>query len=77
MTKAGHADTATTKRYLHLARVVFRDEADALERRLGLSNEPSTPPSAPQRTLDDSLRIAAPLRASPEERSSNRAFWSR
>jgi hypothetical protein len=25
---------ATTKRYLHLAGVVFKDEADALERRL-------------------------------------------
>ena len=42
MTKAGHSDMATTKRYLHLAGVVFRDEADALERRLGLSTEPST-----------------------------------
>jgi hypothetical protein len=37
MAKAGHADIGTTKRYLHLAGVVFRDEADALERRLGLS----------------------------------------
>ncbi len=34
MTKAGHASMATTKRYLHLAGTVFRDEADALERRL-------------------------------------------
>jgi hypothetical protein len=34
MAKAGHASMATTKRYLHLAGVVFRDEADALERRL-------------------------------------------
>jgi integrase len=34
MAKAGHANMATTKRYLHLAGVVFRDEADALERRL-------------------------------------------
>jgi integrase len=34
MAKAGHADMRTTKRYLHLAGVVFRDEADALERRL-------------------------------------------
>jgi integrase len=32
MTKAGHANMATTKRYLHLAGVVFRDEAAALER---------------------------------------------
>ena len=66
MTKAGHADLATTKRYMHLAGVVFRDEADALERRLGLSTEPSTRPSAPQRTSDDSVGVAAPLRASAE-----------
>jgi integrase len=53
MTKAGHANMATTKRYLHLAGVVFRDEADALERRLGLSTEVSTRPAAPERTSDD------------------------
>ena len=41
MTKAGHANMSTTKRYLHLAGVVFRDEADALERRLlGGAGEP-------------------------------------
>jgi integrase len=34
MTRAGHSSMATTKGYLHLAAVVFRDEADALERRL-------------------------------------------
>jgi hypothetical protein len=34
MAKAGHRSMATTKTYLHLAGVVFRDEADALERRL-------------------------------------------
>ena len=34
MARAGHANMATTKRYLHLAGVVFRDEADALEERL-------------------------------------------
>jgi integrase len=34
MSKAGHASMATTKRYLHLAGTVFRDEAEALERRL-------------------------------------------
>ena len=44
MTKAGHSDMRTTKRYLHLAGVVFRDEAERLEQRygLGLSTEPST-----------------------------------
>lgn len=34
MTKAGHSDMRTTKTYLHLAGVVFRDEAKALEDRL-------------------------------------------
>ena len=34
MAKVGHASMTTTKRYLHLAGVVFRDEAVALERRL-------------------------------------------
>ena len=34
MTKAGHSDMKTTRIYLHLAGVVFRDEAKALERRL-------------------------------------------
>jgi integrase len=34
MAKAGHSDMKTTKRYLHLAGTVFRDEAAALERRL-------------------------------------------
>jgi hypothetical protein len=33
---------ATTKRYVHLSGVTFPDEAAALERRLGLSTEPST-----------------------------------
>jgi integrase len=34
MTKAGHRSMSTTKTYLHLAGVVFRDEAAALEKRL-------------------------------------------
>jgi integrase len=34
MTKAGHADMKTTRTYLHLAGVVFRDEAERLEQRL-------------------------------------------
>jgi hypothetical protein len=34
MTKAGHSDMKTTRIYLHLAGTVFRDEAEALERRL-------------------------------------------
>jgi integrase len=39
MTKAGHSDMKTTKRYMHLAGVVFRDEAERLERRLLGSQE--------------------------------------
>jgi integrase/recombinase XerD len=34
MAKAGHRSMSTTKTYLHLAGVVFRDEAEALEQRL-------------------------------------------
>lgn len=34
MAKAGHASMTTTKRYLHLAGIVFRDEAESLERRM-------------------------------------------
>jgi integrase len=43
MTKAGHADMKTTKSYMHMAGVVFRDEADALERRLLEVAEASSP----------------------------------
>jgi hypothetical protein len=34
MTRAGHANMATTKRYLRLAGVVFREEAATLEQRI-------------------------------------------
>jgi hypothetical protein len=34
MARAGQRSISTTKGHLHLAGVVFRDEADALERRL-------------------------------------------
>jgi integrase len=53
MTKAGHASMSTTKRYLHLAGVVFRDEAEALERRFGLSTEPSTQLGEPKLISSD------------------------
>lgn len=48
MTKAGHSDMRTTKRYMHLAGVVFRDEAQRLEDRyaLSVSTEASTEPTA-------------------------------
>jgi integrase len=47
MAKAGHTDMKITRRYLHLAGIVFRSEAEALERRLGLGVESSTPLSEP------------------------------
>jgi integrase len=34
MARAGHRSMRTTNTYLHLAGVVFRDEAEALERRM-------------------------------------------
>jgi integrase len=51
MTRAGHTNMATTKRYLHLAGTVFREEAERLEERLlggGLSTQLSTHLSAPE-----------------------------
>jgi hypothetical protein len=51
MTKAGHTNMATTKRYLRLAGVVFPEEAAALEARMlgtGVSTEPSTRLTEPQ-----------------------------
>jgi hypothetical protein len=36
---AGHRSMATTRRYVHLAGVVFRDEATLLERRLPSHSE--------------------------------------
>ena len=54
MSKAGHADMKTTKRYLHLAGVVFRSEADALEARmLGAAVQSSTHLGEPQRISAD------------------------
>lgn len=52
MAKAGHTDMRITRRYLHLAGIVFHDEADALERRL-LAVEGSTELREPERTSRD------------------------
>jgi integrase len=60
MTRAGHSNMATTKRYLHLAGTVFQDEAQRLEDRLRggrLSTEPSTHLSAPEPTSADSILL--------------------
>jgi len=60
MTKAGHAWMATTKRYLKLAGVVFRDGAQALEERLlgaSLSTGSHTDLGQPQPTQGDAASL--------------------
>jgi integrase len=53
MTKAGHSDMKTTRTYLHLAGTVFRNEAEALERRMLGVVESSTDLSESQVTSGD------------------------
>lgn len=55
MATAGHRSFARTRRYLHLAGQTFKDDADALERRLlgEPSTEPSTDPGAPENILGE------------------------
>jgi hypothetical protein len=65
MTTAGHASMATTKKYLHLAGSVFREEAARLEERLGLSTELSTDLSASQANSG----VLAPLEKAEERPS--------
>jgi integrase len=62
MAKAGHASMATTKRYLHLAGVVFHDEAEALERRL-LGVDASIRPGEPERIKDDAEHVSVSVAA--------------
>jgi integrase len=69
MTRAGHANMATTKQYLHLAGTVFRDEAARLEDRLlggGLSTQPSTHLSTPEPTSADLRRGNNTVQASAD-----------
>ena len=60
MRRAGHKNVATTQRYVDLAGVVFRDEADALEdRMLGAGrkfypSEPISPDLASPETAEAS-----------------------
>lgn len=63
MTRAGHANMNTTKRYLHLAGQTFPEEAAALERRLlgGVSTEVSTDVGEPQETSPDLTAVSEPL----------------
>jgi integrase len=56
MTRAGHANMATTRIYLHLAGTVFQEEAQRLEDWLlggGSSTHPSTHLSTPEPISDD------------------------
>ena len=53
VTKAGHAETKTTRRHMHLAGVVVRDEAVRLEERLLGPVELSTDLSGRQPTSAD------------------------
>ena len=62
MATAGHRSMQTTKRYLHLAGVVFRDDADALERRL-LSTELSTDLSGDSRNLAERTALESAERS--------------
>ncbi len=59
MTRAGHANMGTTKRYLHLAGTVFRDEAQRLEDRV-LGVELSTDLSEPEVISDDPTHVGKP-----------------
>jgi integrase/recombinase XerC len=59
---AGHASMSTTKKYLHLAGTVFREDAERLEARQ-LSTEPSTAPSEPERTSHDPSGLESRLDA--------------
>jgi integrase len=60
MTKAGHADMKTTKTYMHMAGVVFHDEAARLEARL-LGVESSTRLSESEDTERDLNRVTMRL----------------
>jgi integrase len=48
MATAGHRSMSTTKQYVHLAGVVFRDESAALEARLGFTSNPQAEVEVPE-----------------------------
>ncbi len=62
MARAGHSDFATTRLYIDLAGETFREEAEMLERRLGL-----LAPSAPAEVEIDSRHRES--RPDPQRRS--------
>jgi integrase len=64
MTKAGHANMATTKRYLKLAGAVFRKEAESQEQRLlgraGVERTDSEDPEAAELSTPPSTQLSRP-----------------
>ena len=73
MATAGHRSMQTTKRYLHLAGVVFRDDSDALERRLlgarttaSQAVESSTDMASPEPIEHDPAPLEQAVEASPD-----------
>ena len=64
MAKAGHRNMATTRTYLHLAGVVFREEAERLEARpIGTPVEGSTALTRSGLTSDDRNGSGQPVPA--------------
>ena len=59
MTKAGHANMGTTKRYLHLAGSVFREKATAHEKLL-LGEGTLYPSMYPPHSVSDDLEAGQP-----------------
>jgi integrase len=58
MARAGHRSMRTTERYVHLAGIVFRDEASALERRLFGTADVSTDASTAMRKTSRSRGVS-------------------
>ena len=73
MTKAGHADMKTTQTYMHMAGVVFRDEADRLEARL-LGVESSTHLGESEDTERDLNRVTMRSDAPPTSLAKSSCF---
>jgi integrase len=72
MAKAGHANMRTTQTYLHLAGVVFRDEAERLERRLLASSSTTAEPDRAEPSTPISTRLSEPDLISADLNRSNK-----
>ncbi len=66
MAKAGHTDMKVTRQYLHLAGIVFHDEADALEQRLFGPAKPGRK-FYPSDSTSDDVTAPKPLEISGSE----------